>query len=69
MKFFLSSHLSFGIGGREREVEFLHYMEVIASFDMVAEIFGCIRMRWSTFDETEQEVCGKEVEIRSVDVG
>lgn len=53
--------------GDEREMAFVQYMEVTTPFDLAKKYFGCIRVRWTTSDDTEARVCGKMSEGSGVD--
>lgn len=52
----------------ERELASVHYMEMTSLSNKVEENLDYNCVRWSTFDEMDWSVCGKELEGSSVSV-
>lgn len=47
----------------------MQYMEARAPLATVEKDLGCICVRWVTSDEMDYSDCGKELNIRGVNVG
>lgn len=51
-----------GRGGEEREVTFVQYKKITAPLNAMKKNLSCICVTWSTNNEMDNSVCGKEVE-------
>lgn len=54
--------LRYGRGGEGGEAAIGHFMEISAPLDAVEKKLGGSSVRWSTFDEMDNSVCGKQLE-------
>lgn len=61
--------LKSGTGCQEREHAFVHGMKVTAPLDAVKKHLGCTCVSWSTSDEMDHSICGKELKNRVVKNG